>query len=96
MPPVLMVIANPGLVPKPIKPLLSLLLASVMVPPLLILISVALPNPAIEALVPPVIVTGCAMLIFPVNAWLPLIVTALVPVLLKLIVPSPAASLVNV
>ena len=41
---------------------------TVMVPPLLILIAVALPKPATELFVPPEIVTACAIFIVPVNA----------------------------
>ena len=80
----------------PINPLLFAVVANVIVPPLLILIAVALPKPATEALVPAVMIIGWLMLIVPVNAWSPLMVTALVPVLPRLIVPVPAAKLVKV
>ena len=96
VPPVLIVIVRLGRELPPINELAFEEVAlTVMVPPLLILIAVALPKPALELFVPPDIVTACATFIVPVNAWLPLIVTVpLVP--FKLIVPVPAAKLVNV
>ena len=78
------------------NPLPAPKLAKVMLPPLLMLIAVALPKPATAEFVPKVMMTGWAIFIAPVNAWSPLIVTALVPVLLKLMVPAPAAKLVKV
>jgi hypothetical protein len=96
VPPVLIVSVRPERRLTPINELAFEEVASiVIVPPLLILIAVALPSPEARSFVPPDIVTACATFIVPVKAWLPLMVTVpLVP--LRLIVPVPAAKFVNV
>jgi len=69
VPPVLIVIVRLGRELTPMNELAFEEVAfTVMVPPLLILIAVALPKPATELFVPPEIVTACAIFIVPVNA----------------------------
>ena len=71
--------------------------ARVIVPPLLMLIAVALPRPAINAFDPLARLTACATFNTPLNDWLPLMVT--VPELaLKPMIPvvPPAPNTENV
>ena len=68
VPPELIVKVKPERSPLPMNPLLFAVVAKVMVPPLLILMAVAFPKPAVALLVPAVMVTFCATLIVPVNA----------------------------
>ena len=67
VPPELMVRVKPERKPLPMKPLFSAVVARVIVPPLLMLMAEAFPNPADKLLVPAVMITFCATLIVPVK-----------------------------
>jgi hypothetical protein len=67
VPPVLIVMVKPLRELAPMNELSGAVDAIVMAPPLLILIAVAPPNPAEDALVPPDMVMACAALNTPLN-----------------------------